>query len=427
MVRFFRKIFKADYVYCTLTVFLFMYAISGIADRFSFLNPIEIALADFEMTDIVFAKEIRDTPKPDTNIVLVNFGSLSRRGIARQIEKIAAQQPKVLGIDCSFRVLKKPEDDSLLAAALSKVTNLVLYSKLDFSGKAKGEEFDTLLYCNPKFAKYGKSGFCNLITAGGDEYLACRTFPPQDRVGKHNELAFGVQIANFVDSQKVKKFLAREKNVELINFKGNKELFYSLDVDDVLGYEDEYGFKGQHVMQVNLKNKIVIMGYMGDDFGQKSKLTREDKFHTPMNPKYAGKAYPDMFGVVIHANIVSMILDEVPINSMGEWSELILAIFICYVNVLFFFYIHDYFPSWYDLVVKTVQLIEVIIILYLAVVVYGQYRYQIKVTLAVVAVGLCGDILEVYTGAMYNIVGRIKNRIKGLLFSRKSRRIAIKK
>jgi len=426
MLKFLRLIFKADYIYCTITVFLFMWGIAGLVDRFSFLNPIEMALTDFEMTDIVFAEDIRDTPKPDTNIVLVNFGNLSRRGIARQVEIIAAQKPKVLGIDCSFRVLKRPEEDSLLALALSKVKNLVLYSKLDSKQKSKGGAFDTLLYCNSKFAKYGKSGFCNLITAGGEEYLTCRTFPTKDKVGSHTELAFALQIANLVDSNKVNKFLSRGNDVELINFKGNTNMFYSLDVDDILGHEDESGFVYQSELPINLKDKIVIMGYMGDDFGPKSRLTREDKFHTPMNPNYAGKAYPDMFGVVVHANILSMVLEDLPINRMGGWAEILLAIFLCYLNVVFFFYIHDYYPSWYDLVVKTVQIIEVVLILYIAVVVYGKYRFQMNVTLGVVAVGLCGDILEVYTGAMYNIVGRFKDRIKLLIFRRKEIKLSSK-
>ena len=426
MWKFFKLIFKADYIYCTITVFLFMVGIKGLVERFSFLNPIELALDDFEMTDIVFANEIRDPPKPDTNIVLINFGNLSRRGIARQIEIIAAQKPKVLGIDCDFKKLKRPDEDSLLASALSKIKNLVLYSKLSITGKRKDDAFDTLLFCNPKFSVFGKSGFCNLITDGAEKYVSCRTFPPKDKVGEHTELAFGLQIANFVDSNKVKKFLARENDVELINFKGNRNMYYSLDVQDVLGYEDEFGFIQQPELPVNLKDKIVIMGYMGDDFGPGADKTRIDKFHTPMNPRYAGKAYPDMFGVVVHANIISMVLEDIPIDKMGFLSEIILAIVLCYLNVMFFFYIHDNFPSWYDLVVKTVQIIEVILILYIAVVVYGKYRYQMDVTIGVVAVGLCGDILEVYTGAMYNIIGRFKDRLKLLILGRKRMQLAKK-
>ena len=398
-----------------------MLGIQQVLERFSFLNPIDNALTDFEMTDIVFANGIRDPQTPDTNIVLVNFGNLSRRGIARQIELIAHQKPKVLGIDCSFRVLKKPEDDSLLEAAMSKIENLVLYSKLDFKGDKK-DAFDTIVYCHPRFARHGKSGFCNLITPGPSEYVACRTFPSKDRVGDKNEIAFALQIAKIIDSNKVKKFLDRGNDVELINFKGNKEMFYSLDVPDILGYEDESGFKSESEIPINLKDKIVIMGFMGEYFGPQSEKTREDKFHTPMNPNYAGKAYPDMFGVVIHANIVSMVLNETPMNKMGGFGKIFLAIFLCYLNVVFFFYVHDNHPSWYDLVVKTVQIVEVILILFLAVLVYGKYRYQIEVSVAAIAVGLCGDVLEVYTGAMYNIVGRFKDKIKTLVLRMRSKK-----
>lgn len=417
-IRILKAVFKPDYIYCTLLVFLFMVGIRQLVEKFSFLNPIETALSDFEMTDIVFSEGIRENPSIDTNIVLVNFGNLSRRGIAREIEIIAAQKPKVVGIDCSFRVLKKEDDDSLLAQAMSKIENLVLYSKLDFTDHSKSGEFDTLLYCHPKFAQHGSSGFCNLITPGGDEYLTCRTFKPVDSVSGHIENAFAIEIANHVDPGKTEKFLSRKKDVEIINFRGNKDYFYSLDVTDLLGHDDGSGFIQEPELNISLKDKIVIMGFMGENFGPSSNLTREDKFHTPINKKYAGKAYPDMFGVVVHANIVSMVLNDTPMNTMSEWGSLLLAVFLCYLNVIFFFYIHDYYPSWYDLVVKTMQVLEVLLILGAAVIIYANYNYSMDVTIAAVAVGLCGDILEVYTGAMYNIVVRLRDRIKLILFQK---------
>lgn len=417
MKRIFSWFFRADFVYCTLLIFLFMYGIGQALDRFSFLNPIDLALEDFEMSDIVFSQNIRETPSPDTNIVIVNFGNLPRRGIARQIEIIAAQKPKVLGIDCSFRVLKNEEEDSLLASALSKVDHLVLYSKVTHTDELEGG-FDTILRCHPKFAKYGKSGFCNLITPGMEEYLTCRTFVPVDYVKGQQEKAFGVEIANFVDSQKVKKFLARKNPVELINFRGNSDMFYTLDVSDFLGRTDHNGFYQETELPISLKDKIVLMGFMGDYFGRPAEITRDDKFHTPMNPKYAGKAYPDMFGVVVHANIISMVLNDTPMDKMGKWGIICLAIFLCYLNVVFFFFIHDYYPSWYDLVVKTVQVLEVFLLLFAAVLIYGKYNYSVDVTLAALAIGFSGDILEVYTGAMYNIVGRFMERLRNFLAGR---------
>ena len=133
-----------------------------------------------------------------------------------------------------------------------------------------------------------------------------------------------------------------------------------------------------------------------------------------MNPNYAGKAYPDMFGVVIHANIISMILNGKPMNKMGSTGSALLALILCYLNVVFFFYIHDKHPSWYDLVVKTMQALQVILLLFAAVLVYGNYQYQLDVTIAAIAIGLCGDILEVYTGAIYNIARLLRTQLRGI-------------
>lgn len=391
-----------------------MVAIDRFAPNVDFLNPIQQALNDVDMTDVVFGDaDLREQPVPDTNIVLVNFGNQSRRMIARQVEMIAAQKPKVLGIDCHFKKLKRPDEDSLLASALSKVENLVLYSKMEFKSETS-THFDTIGKCHRLFAQYGTTGFTNLVTPGRESYITCRSFSPKETDGVLTEKAFALEIARYVDSAKVRRFLARNNEVELINFRGNYELFYSLDIDAFRGVEDENGFIANPELPINLKDKIVIMGFMGENFGSAG-LTREDKFHTPMNPRYSGKSYPDMFGVVIHANIVSMVLHGKPLNEMSTVNQLLLAVLLCYISVVFFFHIHENYPSWYDLVVKTTQVLAVILILFAVVFVFARFQYKMDLTIAAVAVGLSGDLLEVYTGAMYNIVGRFTDRVKRLL------------
>lgn len=403
--------FRPDFFYCTLLIFGFMVAVDRFAPNVDFLNPLQQALNDVDMTDVVFGNaDLRETPEPDTSIVLVNFGNQSRRMIARQIEMIAAQKPKVLGIDCAFKKLKRPDEDSLLAKALSKVDNLVLYSKMLFKSE-QSSHFDTIGKCHPFFARYGTTGFTNLVTPGQESYITCRSFSPKESADGVTEKAFALEIARYVDSQKVQKFLDRKNDVELINFRGNYDQFYSLDLDAFVGREDTNGFMVNPELPISLKDKIVIMGFMGENFATAG-LTREDKFHTPMNPRYAGKSYPDMFGVVVHANIVSMVLHGNPLNEMPFTAELLWAAFLCYLSVVFFFYIHEEYPSWYDLVVKTTQVVAVLLILFAVVLVFARYRYKMDLTIAAIAVGLSGDLLEVYTGAMYNIVGRFTDRIK---------------
>lgn len=405
--RIIRDFFRLDYILCTALVFALMYGFADLFERTNFLNPIETALSDFEMSDVIYSAGIRDQQGPDTNIVLVNIGNLPRRLIARQLEAIAAQKPKAVGIDASFVVDLDPYGDSLLDAALGKVDNLVLYGFLSHKQNTGDEPFDTLLLCNPRFARHGVPGFVNLITPGKDEYHVCRAFSPIDSVDGKKHLCFALQMAWYEDSLKVKEFLSRNNSSEIINFRGNSNYFYELDCPDVLGRDDASGFYQPAEIPVNLKGKIVFMGFMGNSF-QEAPFTISDKFHTPLNERYAGKSYPDMFGVTIHANIASMVLRGKPTDSMGFGGYILLAVILCYLNVVFFFYIHQYYPTWYDLVVKTIQIVQVGLVLYLSIYIYGVYNYKIEVSAAAFALGFSGDVLEVYVGIKENIVARFR-------------------
>src|SRR5204863_8612664 len=101
-----------------------------------------------------------------------------------------------------------------------------------------------------------------------------------------------------------------------------------------------------------IKGKAVIFGFLGKQLGDPS---WSDKFYTPLNKKLAGKANPDMFGVVVHANIVSMILDEDYVDQMSDWQQYLLAFVICVLNVALFSIINTRYPSWYDGITKLLQ------------------------------------------------------------------------
>ena len=106
-----------------------------------------------------------------------------------------------------------------------------------------------------------------------------------------------------------------------------------------------------------IKDKIVIFGFLGEYLGDPS---WDDKFYTPLNKKLAGKANPDMFGAVVHANIVSMILNEDYVEQMAEWQEVVMAIILCLLNVALFSLINTNLPLWYDGITKLLQLIQLI-------------------------------------------------------------------
>jgi hypothetical protein len=49
-----------------------------------------------------------------------------------------------------------------------------------------------------------------------------------------------------------------------------------------------------------------------------------------------------MYGVIVHANIVSMVLNETYIEIIDQRTNFIINIIICLLNVILFSYIHNY-------------------------------------------------------------------------------------
>ena len=62
--------------------------------------------------------------------------------------------------------------------------------------------------------------------------------------------------------------------------------------------------------------------------------TGRPSFH-PMNPVFSGKSFPDMYGIVIHANILSMILSDQYINMASKNMSYVYAFIITFLFSLF--------------------------------------------------------------------------------------------
>ena len=393
------SIFGTGFIFFLIGV-VFKFSAFGI---FDVLDPIGDALSDVQITDIVFSK-FRGETKADENVVLVNIGTLPRAGIAEQIKIISKYNPKVIGLDCFFADPKEPYGDSLLIDAISQADNIVLASKLYNCSQEKGE-CDTLIGSNPMFKNKASSlGFANLISeaADQDQFKSNRSSTPVEKVNgeKHNALA--VELVKYHSPDKVEKLFSRNNPYEVINYRGYGGLggkFFSLDVIDVF----EQNFDPSLI-----KDKIVLFGFLGSDFSDKS---WEDKYYTPLNEKYAGRTNPDMYGVSIHANIIAMIINEDYINEMSASLGIILGIILCFANVYLFNIIYFKKPLWYDGLTKLIQLAEAILLLFLIIQVFHDFSYKLELTLGIVALLLAGDALEVYHGVIKNVYRKIKAKI----------------
>lgn len=372
------------------------------------MDPLGDVFSDLEFTDVYFS-QLLDDPVADENVILVNVGLEPRAGIAIMLDSISKYDPAVIGVDLFFDYLKEDTlGDIMLSDALGRVENLIMVNKLSQKWESVGtERYDSLEWSHPIFTYNAHPAFANLITDANvqEDLKMCRTFTPQLRTEDgENQIAFSVKMASFVDSAKAQKFLDRGHEEEVINYRGNVldygatkfgNKYFALDTYDVYnGY-----FTGDII-----KDKVVIFCFLGEELGDRENF--EDKFFTPLNQQYVGRAFPDMYGGVIHANIVSMVLNEDYVNYLDEIPKWIITVVFHFITVMMFSWIYKKLPKWYDGITKVIQLILLIGIPYIMIYVMDLYSFKLELNILLIAIALTGDGLEVYYGVVKNSLSR---------------------
>ena len=129
-----------------------------------------------------------------------------------------------------------------------------------------------------------------------------------------------------------------------------------------------------------------------------------------MNDKYVGKATPDMFGVVVHANIISMILNKSFVNQSNIWLEYLISIILCFISVATFHFVLDWIPQLFDPFTKAIQLIAIVVLIYCEMIIYYKNSFKIDLGLALAAVALAPDFLEIYIQLVKRFVTFLYNK-----------------
>ncbi len=418
----------------TLFVFLTLWGASNITDfkLFSAFDPISQALSDFELTDYAFSN-LRPDPLVDQRIILVNFGDLPRRDVAQQLQIISQYKPKVIGIDGYYNCEGGLRDtvncpqlidtlgNLMLANAIEQAGNVVLVSKLLQSDSASNAEaidlYDSIEYSDPIFSDHARNAYANLVTGAvyQEDVKLCRSFIPKYTVKGKDEYAFAVQVCMLYDSVKTKKFLARNKEEEVINYHGNVEIqdirlknlkrksttttnypimFYAIDANQLMNGE---------VLPEMFKDNIVIVGFLGAYFGD---ATWIDKYFTPLNKKVAGRANPDMFGLVVHANIVAMILNEDYVSELAEWEKYVIGLLVCFFTVVLFIEIDLKLPAWFDALSVLIQLAQILLISGLVVYTYAGYSFKLDLALTLGVAALVGPCYDIYKSVQNELIRR---------------------
>lgn len=447
-----RNFFHYDNIFALSSLLLFFYALSGVT--FELVNPISQAFEDVELTDILFSSDKLEKNKDlrfggednlmvlNKNITLVNIANINRYEISEVVRFVNQYNPKVIGLDVFFEGMRVPMIDSILASQFSEVENLIFVSRLDSLNNLKLKAKDQHLYSNniykseykshSLFLQHGTKGFANMVTDQKASHMAiCREYMHTAKNITTKEIvnSFPVEIVRKYKPEALKALFARNKKVEIIDFVGNnfvsvnvlpytpdpskvweKPHFYTVDYSQILNAIENPDAPSLLDFKQCFKDKIILMGYLGNRVDVEE--GGEDLFYTPLNEKYVGKAHKDMYGMVVHANIIDSILRESYIDKTDErWMDFT-GFFVLYFVFALYRPIYDDMKIWYDGLTKIIGIGISLALLGVIGIVFEEFNYQI--TFGAIwfgAILLAGDWLEIYYGVIKNIAKVIRNII----------------
>jgi len=351
------------------SIHAFIYAIGGAIFLFLlhhlpvnqiFIDPFSEAIKNHDIMDIAFSK-FRNHNDPslfDSRIVIINSRITNREEVAKTIQFINRQQAAVIGVDLLFDTVYYNRQDTLLRDAFLACKRLVLGST--FAESLNKSESTLEFHSDSFFSKNTVQAYVNLGTNDG---FSVRAFEPYHKINGIEQMAFAMQIATMYNPEISKISHLKAHTKEWINFKrlqpGEQNMrppinskhavhYVMLQINDVLNDTTQFD-------SMYFKNKIVLIGFCGEN---ENSLSMKDRYFTPLNEQYTGRSIPDMHGVIIHANILSMILDQDFIFDIPETIIYLLSIFIFFINYFVFKKMapKDYFRS--IPYIRVIQIIE---------------------------------------------------------------------
>lgn len=367
-------IFKRDSWLATLSVFLVIGIVLIIPLNLHFLDPIKLALTDIDFNDLSYASlKSHRSNSPDKKIVIVNIGNASRTEIATILQKVNAGGASTIGLDVFFESPKDHVADSALAATITHLPKVVLCNNIDF------EVDPPLLHPNYFTAPASITGFDNLP---GEKPGVIRYFLPFAGVKDSVVNSFAAAVVQTADAEKFNKLKNRSNTLEFINYRREADQYLLINYTDLLNNKVS--------LADAFNNKIVLIGLVDSNMNN-----IEDKYFTPLNEKFVGKSIPDMNGVVIHANIISMILEGDYVKRSPGWLNLFLAIFFTWIFMGYFIKNYIAHSNWFHLKLKIIQLLLSAVFIYMGILA-RRVNIEIDFSITLLGILLSVDVLYFY-------------------------------
>ena len=368
--------------------------------NFDYLKPVGQALVDFDVTDIgLQIGEEGSYKNADTNIVIVNMGKFNKKKLYYLLNAVVKYNPKVIGVNSIVLEEDNYIYNDSLSSVFEKYGNIVLGSVLTEYNE-NSDEYLKIQHSWGKFLINAHTGFINLPFGKDRTINTVRTFKPFTKVFGIKEFSFAYKICSLFDTLSAKILLDRGYDAEIIHYFGNTEIFTYLSAGEVFrhGFTDDI-----------FENKIVLIGTV--PINSRVKLLDYMCF-TPYSSSDEGKPLPDMYEVIVQANIIRMILDKKFYDKIPKVWTLILTLLLIYANFYIFYLISDKIPLWYEILSNMLFLIQSIFILVLVLLLYDKYKIYADLTIALLALAMVIIVFEAYRDSIIPFTKIIINRFK---------------
>ncbi|THH39779.1 CHASE2 domain-containing protein [Neolewinella litorea] len=367
-------------------VFLLIGFLDLVTFNSHYFAPFNNGIRDYEVTDILFS-QLRDPEqvKRENRVVLVHVSKFDRSQIGELLDRIASQSPAVIGVDILFPEPQEPAGDYVLAASIAAHRDLIVLAAnlLPFDADRAG--IPGIRTSDSLFSAGVESAYTNFLS--GTDYTIRLFSPFISTLNGERHDAFAVALARRYTPERVGKLAWRRGDRPLrINYSGDYRGFLRVDGQTVLDSDDPEAL-------VVFRDRIVIVGFIDS---RQPDAPMEDRYFTPLNPTYTGRSLPDMYGAVIHANIVSMLLDGRYIYELPNWLVTLMVIVFTYINVVVIHWIYHNLPDSYHGVTRIMQLVELFLLFFLVALLFYYFRLKIDFTVGFLALVVAYDMVMIY-------------------------------
>jgi len=352
--------------------------ISFLPLKFEFLKAIRQDVYGFDIYDLYYTEKHKNNLRRDTNIILVQIED-ERDKIAHQINILRACNPDVIGIDAVFDNRKNPAEDSAFLQSIANAENIVFATRLEIENgqlTPRSNFFDTI--------NSGEhSGYINFV---GNQYSVIRTYAPFLNSKGKAHFSFSSRIIQLFSPGSFDTLKWRKHPEEIINYTGNTEKYTSITKEELLEYAATHQLSGL------FKNKIVLLGY----FIKYPPFVLQDLHFSPLNEQFAGKSFPDMYGVVIHANILSMILERNYANLASNTASYLYAFLITFLFLLYIIHLHSKKNHPAHAKILLIQFLLILFVLYFFLELYSLFLWKLPLLPVLISLVLCIELLGLY-------------------------------